>query len=271
MERELPNPDRDHLSVMAALVLLSYALTRLVVLPTIFTEFSILGLLVRFEIDTQFIMLTLAAGLTSAGAAWLMQSHPQARAQRSTFEHWVMPGLATLGLGAILARVPLGVGLGIGLALAAGLLIAVLVAEYVVFDPADPRYEVAALGLRILAYLLLSGALFAVFAVGMRAVYGVPIVMLCSSAVVWRLLRLGIPGVRVWRYALLIGLVTAELAWGLHYWPITAIKQALILGLATYLGEGFIVAHHKEGITRSKALEFAILTVLSLIVIVFAT
>jgi hypothetical protein len=270
VERELPNPDRDHLSVMAALVLLSYALTRLVVLPTILSEFTILGLLVRFEINTQFVMLTLAAGLTSAGAAWLMQSHPQAKAQRSTFEHWVMPGLAALGLGAILFRVPLGIGLGIGLALAAGLLIAVLVAEYIVFDPTDPRYNVAALGLRILAYLLLSGALFAVHAVGLRAFFSVPIVMACSSAVAWRLLRLGLPGVRVWRYALLIGLVSAELAWGLHYWPITAIKQAMILSLATYLGEGFVVAHHQEGITKTKALEFTLLTLLSLIVIAFA-
>jgi hypothetical protein len=265
VERELPNPDRDHLSVMAALVLLSYALTRLVVLPSISTEVALLGLLVRFEIDTQFVMLTLAAALTSAGAAWLMQSHPQAKAQQSTFEHWVMPGLAALGLGSILGRVPLGLGLGIGLALAAGLLIAVLVAEYIVFDPTDPRYNLAALGLHILAYLLIFGAYFAVHAVGMRAIYSLPIVMAFSSAVAWRLLRLGLPGVRVWPDALLIGFVTAQLAWGLHYWPVSAIQQAMILGLATYLGEGFIVAHRGGGITKAKALEFAILAGISLI------
>ena len=255
---------------MAALVLLTYTLTRLVVLPSLSAEFSLLGLIVRFEFNTQSVMLTLAAALTTAGAAWLLRSHPQATTQRSTVEHWVIPGLAALGVGAILSRVPPGVGLGVGLALAAALLIAVLVAEFIVFDPTDPRYDAAALGLRALAYLLLIGAIFAVRATGVRAAFAVPILLIGSSAVSWRLLRLGAPQVRVLRYALLIGIVTAQLSWGLHYWPTSPLKQALILGLAAYLGEGFILAHLKEGITAARALELAILAALSLVATSFA-
>jgi hypothetical protein len=270
VERELPKPDRAQLSVMAALVLLSYALTRLVVLPSVTADLVLFGLLVSFELNTNSVMLTLAAVLTTAGAAWLLRSHPNATTQRSTAEHWVIPGLAALGVGAILSRVPLGLGLGIGLALAACLLIAVLVAEFVVFDPTDPRYDAAALGLRTLAYLLLIGAIFAVRATGARAAFGIPIVMVCSSAVAWRLLRLGVPQVRVWRYALLIGILTAQVAWGLHYWPTSPLQQSLILGLIAYLGEGFILAHLKDGITAARALEFAILAVLSLSATAFA-
>ncbi len=270
MERELPKPDRGQLSVTAALVLLSYTLARLVVLPSVSADFTLFGLVVRFEINTHIVMLALAAALTTAGAAWLLQSHPQATTRRSTVAHWVIPGLAALGVGAILSRVPLGLGLGVGLALAAALLIAVFVAEFVVFDPTDPRYDAAVLGLRALAYLLLIGAFFAVRATGVRAAFAIPIVMVCSSAVAWRLLRLGVPQVPVWRYALLIGIVAAQLAWGLHYWPTSPLKQALILGLVVYLGEGFMLAHLKEGITRARALELAILAALALAATSFA-
>jgi hypothetical protein len=263
-------PDRDQLSVMAALVLLSYTLARLVVLPTIAAEFSLLGLLIPFEINTHLVMLALAAALNTAGAAWLLGSHPAAATQRSTAEHWVIPGFAALAVGGILSRVPLGLGLGIGLALAAVLLIAVLVAEFIVFDPTDPRYDAASLGLRSLAYLLLIGVIFAVQATDIRAAFAIPIVMACSSAVAWRLLRLGAPKLRVWRYALLIGFVTTQLAWGLHYWPTAPLQQALILGLVTYLGEGFILAHIQEGITRARILELAVVAGLSLIATVFA-
>lgn len=271
MERELPNPDLDQLSVMAALVLLSYTLARLVVLPSIGAEITILGLLVRLEINTHLVMLALAAALTTAGAAWLLGSHPNASSQRSTAEHWVIPGLAALGVGAILSRIPLGLGLAIGLALAAGLLIAVLVAEFIVFDPTDPRYDVASLGLRSLAYLLLIGVIFAVQATDIRAAFAIPIVMTCSCAVAWRLLRLGVPQSSVWPYALLIGFITTQLAWGLHYWPTSPLQQALILGLVTYLGEGFLLAHLQEGITAARALELAVLAGLSLIATAFAT
>lgn len=270
MERELPTPDRDQLSIMAALVLLSYTLARLVVLPTIGADFTFLGLLVRFEINTNLIMLTLAAALTTAGAAWLLGSHPNASAQRSTAEHWVIPGLAALGVGAILSRVPLGPGLGVGLALAAGLLTAVFVAEFIVFDPTDPRYDVASLGLRSLAYLLLIGVIFTIQATDIRAAFAIPIVMVCSSAVAWRLLRLGVPQSSVWRYALLSGFITTQLAWGLHYWPTSPLQQALILGLVAYLGEGFLLAHLQEGITAARVLELAILAGLSLVATAFA-
>lgn len=46
MARELPQPDRDRLSALSALVLLTYALLRVVVLPTPAVELRLLGLAV---------------------------------------------------------------------------------------------------------------------------------------------------------------------------------------------------------------------------------
>jgi len=70
MRGDLPQPDRDRLSTLTALVILSYALIRIVVLPIFSAELTFAGLIFEFKVDTRLIMLTLAAALTVAGADW---------------------------------------------------------------------------------------------------------------------------------------------------------------------------------------------------------
>jgi hypothetical protein len=252
---ERPQPDRDRLSALTALVLMAYALIRIVELPTLQAEFSVFGLLIHLEFNTRFVMLSLAAALTAAGADWLIRSHPLAKSDVSTYEHWVIPGLAALGVGAILTRIPEGPGLWLGLALVAGLLIAVMVAEFIVHDANDPRHDFAETGLTALAYLLLVGAFFAVRATGLRAAFAIPLVMACSTSVAWRLLRLArVQGPQL-PYAVVVGAATAQVAWGLHYWPIEPLRQGLLLGLVTYLGNGFVLAILRDGLNRERTIE----------------
>ena len=259
------------MSVLSALVLLSYTLLRIVELPASRAEFSVLGLLLRFEINTRNVMLSLAAALTAAGADWLIRAHPWREPGRSTREHWVMPGLAALGVGAILARLPMGPIWWLGLGLSAALLIAILATEYIVSEADDPRYDGAALGLTTLAYLFLVGALFAIRATGQRATFAVPLVFLASGAVAWRLLKLELPRRLVAIYAALVGLVLAQISWGLHYWPITPLRFALILGLAGYLATGITRALLREELGRVAQAEFSIVGVLALVIILMLT
>ena len=257
MVRELPQPDRDRLSVLTALVLLAYTLLRIVVLPTLTAEFSLLGLLIRLELNTRMVLLSLSAALTVAGADWLIRAHPWYQPNQPTIEHWVVPGLAALGAGAILARIPEGPGWWLGLVLAASLLIAVLATEFIVLDPDDPRYDGASVGLTALSYLLLVGALFATWATGLRATFAIPLVLAACTAVAWRLLRLQQPQSPVLTHAALIGIATSEIAWALHYWPIPPLRVSLLLGLGVYLGAGLALAHLRREMNRATALEFS--------------
>ncbi len=213
MNVELPQPDRERLSALTALILLAYGLVRIVALPTLFAEFEVFGLLLRLELNTQIVMLSISAGLAIAGAEWLLQSHPSIDLRQRTIEHWIIPGLAAVGIGALIIRVPAGPALGVGLVLAAGLLISVLVAEFIVLFAADPRRDAAAIGLRILAYLLLVESIFALKATGMRAAFAVPLILIASAGVSWRLLRLGRVRRGAWIYALVVGWLTAQIGW----------------------------------------------------------
>jgi hypothetical protein len=75
---DLPHPDRDRLSTMGALMLLAIGLVRVVSLPALPVEFAALGLLIRVEINSAFVLITLAAAVTVTGADWLARTHPRA-------------------------------------------------------------------------------------------------------------------------------------------------------------------------------------------------
>jgi hypothetical protein len=268
MGPELPQPDRDRISTLTALLLLTYTLVRIIVLPSVEAELSILGLLIRFEFKTTFVLLTLAAALAVAGSDWLIQSHPKIEQGQAKPEHWVIPGLAALGAGALLTYIPEGPALWIGLIITAAMLIAVLMSEFIILDPDDPRYDRAAIGLTALAYLLLIGAFFSIRAIDLRAVFAIPLILLASAAVAWRLLRLAQIKNAALRDAILISSTTAQIAWGLHYWPLTPLREALILGLVVYLGNGLAMAYEEGKLEKIRIIEFFIFGTVALIAIV---
>jgi len=264
MEDDLPRPDRDRLSALIALVVLTYGLIRVISLPSVTAEFTALGLVVKLEFGTRVVMLSLASAVAAAGCDWLVRSHPHAAVRGWRVEHWIIPGLAAFGAGAILTRLPQGPGLWVGLPVAAGLLVGVVAAEFIVIDEDDPRRESASLGLTVLAYLLLLGTFFTGAALGVRLVFTAPLVLVVSSAAVWRVLRMTDAAQRIGPYAIGIGLATAQLAVALHYWPLNPLRYALILGLAAYAAQVLVQAHLKGAFAAWEMIELSAVVLLSL-------
>lgn len=259
MAERLPSLNRVRLSTLAAIVLLALSLLRLITLPTVRVQLDVLGLLVQFDLDTPAVFLTLTAALVIAGTDWLIAGHPKLGPRSVTVEHWVVPGLATLGLGVILSRIPSGIPLLIGLPLTDLLLVIVLAAEFIVVDRQDPRFDWASLIIRVLAYLLLTGILFAITATSLRAIFAVPFIFIACSAMVWRLMVMEPDAASARLDAVLIGAVVAQLAWAFHYWPIAPLRVSLILGLVTYLGEGMTRLLRRGDLTQRRALEYGLL------------
>jgi hypothetical protein len=271
VNQDLPLPDRDRLSSLTALVLITYGLIRMVFLPGVRIEFPLLGLLIQIEINTRLIMLILAAILTTAGADWLIRAHPNTKGRSLSFEHLIIPGLATLAGGAIVTRLPTGLSLWLGLTLSAALLMAAVISEFIVVDRGDPRYDGTALGLTILAYLLLFGAFFVFRLTGFRALFAVPLTLLASGSVSWRLLKLDFAEPGQWPYAMLIGLIAAQLAFGLHYWPVSPLRGALLLDIFLYLGNGLMTCYLARTFRKDILIEYISLAGLALLIILILT
>ncbi|HSB89066.1 MAG TPA: hypothetical protein VLD63_03455 [Anaerolineales bacterium] len=269
MTAELPQPDRDRLSALAALLLLAVTLVRVVTLPELAARLEILGLVVSLRLSSETVLLTLASAVTITGSDWLVRSHPRFPTQGRRVDHLILPGLATLALGLVLTSFPKGTALWIGLPIAAAVLVAVLVGEFLVVDPDDPRAETAALGLRAMGFVVLTLGLTGILGRETRAVFAIPSVAIGATILAWRLLRLRFDPPARWQHALAAGAVAAEVAWALHYWPLPPLPAALALTLLTYLAVGLMDAHAQGRLRLSVAIEYAAFAAVCFVVVLF--
>src|SRR5579859_2074764 len=265
--RRLPQSDR--LSVLTAVIILAYALTRVLDLPSRAVHTTLFGSALGFDLNGQFLMLVLVAALISAGSDTVVRSHPRLadRPHQTTVIHWILPGASALVLGAALNLLPDGLLWWLGLAVSALVLMAVLIAEYVVVDRADPAWDVAALGLTALAYAL-ALVLFALLrSLSERAVISASIAGLVAGALALRLFMLkDAPVGRAALYAVVVGLVSAESTWALSYWRVTAASVGLLAMVPFYLAAGLSQQHLAGQLSRRIWIEYAVVGGLGLAV-----
>jgi hypothetical protein len=269
MSSRYPAPAFNQVSALTALVLLSYGLIRMITLPSVDTEFGVLGLLVKVEFRTQSFMLILVAALAASGADWLIRNHPYFRGGKALLlEHWVLPALAAVAIGVVVLQIPDSLQLWVGLFFGALLLVGVLWAEFIVSFQRDPRFGLITIALNGLAFLLLTGSFFTVKALQVRVIFAGPIIILLTFMVFWRLFRLGFPRERAEKWGVLISLVAAQIAVALNYWPLTPLRTSLLLSFVSYLLYQFIVAHLNRDLNRKFVIENLVVSVLAFLMIV---
>lgn len=267
MNQSAPAIEPRKLSTLASLVLLAYCLVRAVPLPSTSVAPSLFGITIRVDLSATALLLLLAASLAVAGTDWIIRSHPRAAGLRPSFEHWIVPGLAALALGGIVIRLPYGAWFWVGLALSALLLVAVVQAEFIALDRDDPRFDWAAISLRALAWLLLLGALFAIRISASRAFLSLPLTFVAITFVTWRLLRLEEPAASAWLDAALVGMAATQVDWGLHYWPLTPVRHALLIGLLAYVLVNLILAYRQGRLGRARLIELGIVSAIALLAV----
>jgi hypothetical protein len=259
------------LSALTALVLLTYTLLRVVSLPTYEASVTVFTFRVSLQLNAQFLLLSLVSALTIAGVDWLIELHPRKKSGWERIQHWIIPGMAAIGAGSIVSRIPQGPWLWLGLVIAAFILVAVLVAEFIMVDPVDPRHDFVALALTTLGFLLIIGLLFAMRVAALRAILAIPLTMVAGSALSWRLARMRPSYEGAVRYAIAIGGLLAQLGWGLHYLALDPWRAAMILGLGLYLGNGMTQTIESDESSRSRMAELIIIGVAGLSAILLLT
>jgi hypothetical protein len=239
------------MSVLAASILLAYALARFSALPGPGVAVQLPGMYVAIPLNEQTLVALLVAALTAAGADWLMSDHP-ALAGRATFEHWLLPALTAWVIGIPLLALPPGWLWWGGFALGGLLLMLVLTAEYIVIDPHDSRRLPASIGLMAISFALFLGLAVTLRVTGTRLYLLLPALGLAGFLVSLRTLHLRLGGRWGLIQATLTALITVELAAALHYWPLTPIP----FGLAT-LGPAYALTGLMVGLSQGESLRQA--------------
>jgi hypothetical protein len=254
-----PMPNRDRLSVLTAIILLAYALTRLLDLPTRVYETRFLGSQLGLELNGTLLIMLLVAALISAGSDSLFRGHPHyaSRPGAPTVLHWIVPGATALVLGAVLNRAPDGPLWWIGLGLSALVLIAVLVAEYTAIDREDPRWQWAALGLTVLSYGLVLIVFALLRSVSARALVGSSVGGIAAALLALRLYVLrSAPLRQAVLYCLIVATITAQVLWALSYWRVSPGSAGLMAMMPFYLVVGLAQQHLAGRLTRRIWIEY---------------
>lgn len=226
-------PDFDRLSIIAATMLLAYALARFINLPLSSLSFQLPGLFIALQINLRTVVSLLVASLAASGAAWLIQEHP-ASGPHFHLEHYLIPMLTAWVIGVPLYQLPLGFLWWAGFILGGAILTLVLVAEYIVVDSEDVRQPLASAGLTVVSFTLFLILTVSLRYANTRLFFILPALTLAAGLISLRTLHLRLHG----RWALLqtglVMLLVGQLIAALHYWPISPIGYALALVGSTY-------------------------------------
>ncbi|MBN1303286.1 MAG: hypothetical protein JXA13_02540 [Anaerolineales bacterium] len=244
-------PDSNRLSILSAMVLFAYAISNLVQAPQITLDMQLPGLYLAIPLNLNTVITLLAAGLTAAGMRWLLSEHPSV-GNGMAIDHWFLPTLTTLVLGAPLALLPPGHWWWLGFSIGAFLLVLIFFAEYVVVEPAAPYYALATVGLTALSFALFLILVVAFRYSGVRLLLTGPAVFLAAGLVSLRTLHLRLLGRWQFAWAFGIGLICMQLAAGLHYWPIFPLQFGLFILGPLYALNG-IAGNLSEGIPLKQA------------------
>ena len=221
-------PSTNHIGMLIASVLLTFALTRLVQSPRFTLTVILPGFYFAYPLSLGTAMTVLAAALTATGMDWLTRDHP-ALGQKSNIEHLMLPTLTTFVIGAPLALLSNGTAWWGSFIFSAILLASVFLAEYITIDQSAPSYGFARAGLTALAYALFLILVASLRFSGARMFLLIPVIFIVAGLISLRILHLD--GTDRWDFpwAIGIGIVCAQISAGLHYWPLTPIQFGLAL------------------------------------------
>lgn len=221
-------PDTNQLSVLAATILLAYALTPFVRIPETNLVLRLPFGVFSFQLNFGTLVSLLTTVLAAVGADWLLRGHPHPSGG-SLLPHVLLPALTAWVIGVPLSTLQMGVQWWAVFAMGGGLLVLVFIAEYIVEDLQDARQGPAAAGLTALSFALYLILAIAARAAGLRLYLLLPLLVSALALICLRTLYLRAGGGWYLGWTFGIGVVAAELLVGLQYWPVSPLAYGLIV------------------------------------------
>jgi hypothetical protein len=192
---------------------------------------------------------------------WLLRGHPHFE-QGNTFQHWLLPGLTAFVIGVPLYNLQPGSAWWLSFALGGVLLLLVFISEYIVLDPSDVRYPAASAGLSALSFALFLTLTSGLSYASPRLILIDLVVFPAATLVSLRALHLRLAGRWELAWAAGIGLICAQLATALHYWPLGPIQYGLALVGPLYALTGLAINLGEDMPVRRAGLEVAVVVAL---------
>lgn len=265
MEKTSYLPPANRLSILSAAILLAYAASRVVDIPSWDFGFQLPSFYLAFEINIYTLVTLLVAGLTASGADLLLREHPKMEG-KPTVEHWLLPALTAWTLGIPLIRLEIGIQWLVSFILGGAILMLVLIAEYIAVDPEDERYPMASATLTAVSYALFLILAISLQSAGLRLYLILPALLLAAVLVSLRTLHLRVVGRWLYLPTSVIILILAGIISAFHYWPLSPISYGLLV-----LGPAYSLTSLIAALSEEKPLKRAFLEPTLMLVAIWGT
>lgn len=234
-------PQQNKLSIVAASILISYAVLPFIRVSAQEFSFTIAGVLIPLRINFYNLMSLIAGAIAATGADWMLRDHPLI-STHATMPHLILPAISAGALGFPLGLLEISIEWWIIMGLGSLLIILIMIAEYISLDSKDSRYPLALMVLSAVSY-----GLFLLLSIVLRATNSRLYLMLLILTPFFAFLCLRILHFRLggrWRFewTAVITLIIAQCIIAFYYWPLTPVRYGL-----SFLGPAYALI----GITAS--------------------
>ena len=259
----------DRLSILSAVILLSYALIPFVNIPEIRNTWTLFGIQLVFNINFSTYISILVPALAAVGTYWLIETHPNHRNDRYPLLHSILPAVTSWIIGLPFTQVLSASQSWIVFALEGVLMIVIFIAEYTVVDPNEERYLIAAGILKSLSLALFRLLAISVRSAGLRLYVQLPALVIPMILVLLRTFYLQLEGRWLISWSFGISLMMGQISIILHYLPISPVIFGLLETAVLYAAIEFVSSYQQDqNLRRSLLAPAFIMVFFSLLIII---
>jgi hypothetical protein len=262
--------NRERLSVLIALILISLGLLPLIESPTSGIGGSFFGTPLKLEVSATTLIALLAAALACAGIDTLLRAHPKVRRGEisRTLPYWITPGLTVVVASQILTSIIDPVTWVAVLLITGVLLWLECIAEYATIDPEGPAAGRARMFLNAIAYILAALLFGLIWNSRARSLLSASLIFLVTLGLAVDLLWSSrANGRRVFMLSIAVAIVMAEANWATNYWDTTVFIAAPAQLFIFYALVGLAGQYLIDRLNRRVLIEFAIVMLVALILL----
>lgn len=270
MLERLQTINRERLSVLIALILISLGLLPLIDSPTSGIGGSFFGTPLKLEFSATTVVALLAAALACAGIDTLLRAHPKVRRGEvsRTLPYWIIPALTVVVASQILTSLNTPTT-WVSVLLITGLVLWLeCVAEYALIDPDGPLAGRARMFLNAAAYILAALLFGLIWNSRARSLLSASLMFIVTFSLAVDLLwHSRAEGRRVVWLAVAVAIVMAQANWAINYWDssvfIAAPAQLFIFYALVGLSSQYLI----DRLNRRVLIEFAVVILIALLLL----
>jgi Protein of unknown function (DUF5656) len=184
---------------------------------------------------------------------------------------WVLPGLLVVG-SYLFLRLFQEIAVQItGTIVASIVLLIVIIAQYYTIGRQEKLYGWAIIGLNIATYIAGFLLFSAIYVNKWRALQSAPLVAIVAMLLTYELLRSSkAPTRTLITYAVINGLVLAQVTWALNYWQVKVLIGGVIPLLVFYVLVGIMHANLTKDLNKAVIREYLVVALVSVGLILWA-